>query len=389
MPRVIILLADGFEEIEAMAVADVLRRAEQTVVMAGLRPGQVTSARNISVIPDETIDAVKAEDYDMMILPGGQPGTKNLAADKRVLRLLKSFSDAGKIIGAICAATTVLAEAGIISQKKVTCYPSYSNQLSDAIYENKAVVIDSNIITSQGPGTAIQFALAIVARLAGAHTAQTIEKAMLVPSTEPPQTIWTPNIINSTIQSLIWALEMADPHTQGHTKRVSEYALGIGAKLNMSEIEMRDLYLGAMLHDVGKIATEQSLLRKPDTLNLREETIIREHPLKGTLFIVGIDSLTHILPTILHHHERWDGTGYPDRLKSDAIPLHARIISIADAFSAMQFPRSFRQGMDKETAISEIQKEKGKQFDPLLVDLLIQSVNETPFGTRDFSYYFP
>ena len=388
MQKVLILLADGFEEIEAISVIDILRRAEINVVMAGLRDGQVISARNVSIIPDDTIENIKHEDYAMIVLPGGQPGTKNLNADKRVRNMLKLFNDSGKLIGAICAATTVLADAGIIKQKRVTCYPSYFDKLAGAEYEDKPVVTDGNIITSQGPGTAIAFSLAIVSRLCGAHTAETIEKSILVQTIKKHEPLWDPQIFNSTIQALVWALEMKDPHTQGHTKLVSEYALGIGARLSMTDTEMRDLYLGCMLHDIGKVATEQSLLKKVGTLDLRDETILREHPLKGTLFIVGIDNLRHILPTILHHHERWDGTGYPARLKGEQIPLHARIVCLADSFSAMQFSRSFRPALDKDAAIKEIQKEKGGQFDPFLTDILIESLKDSPFETKDFSYYF-
>jgi len=388
MSKVLVLLADGFEEIEALGVVDILRRAGIETVLAGLREGQVVSARNISIIPDTTIDAVKPDGFSMLILPGGQPGTTNLAADKRIKKLLKQFNDTGKLIGAICAATTVLAEAGIINNRRVTCYPTYKDKLAGALYENKPVVSDGNIITSQGPGTAIPFALAIVARLCGEHGANELRDAMLVNSESNQGAIWDPYIFNSTIQALVWALEMKDPHTQGHTKRTAEYALGIGKQLGMPPHEMRDLYLGAMLHDIGKIAIAQDVLKKVDSLNLREETIIREHTLKGTLFIVGIDNLSHILPTILHHHERWDGTGYPGRLKGDQIPLHARIVCLADAFSAMQFPRTFRPGITKETALEEIRKEKGGQFDPYLTDILIESLKDTPFDTKDFSYFF-
>ncbi len=388
MPKVLIPLADGFEEIEALAVVDVLRRAEFEVVLAGLHDGQTVSARNVSLVPDSYIDNIKSDGFDMIVLPGGQPGTNNLAADKRIKRLLKEFNDKGKLIGAICAATTILADAGVINNKQVTCYPTYSNKLGNAHYKDKAVVTDGNIITSQGPGTAIAFALAIVARLAGAHTAETIEKAMLVQSPVHQENLWGPHLFNSTIQALLWALEMKDSYTQGHSKRVCEYSMSVGEKLKFSESEMRDLYLGAMLHDIGKVATEHGILKKTETLNLREETIIREHPLKGTLFIVGIDNLDKIVPTILHHHERWDGEGYPTRLKGEQIPLHARIVCLADAYAAMCFPRSYRPALDKETAIKEIQKEKGLQFDPYLADIMIECINESPFYMKDFSYYF-
>jgi 4-methyl-5(b-hydroxyethyl)-thiazole monophosphate biosynthesis len=174
-------LAEGFEELEAVAIVDVLRRSKIDVVTAGLHPGPVSSARNIRILPDTTIDTVKAVEYDMIILPGGQPGTDNLNADLRIHRLLTEFQTSGKLIGAICAAPIVLAAAGLLSGKRATSYPTYSARLGGALYDkHAAVVTDGSIITSQGPGTAIHFALAIVARLAGAQVADEIAKAMLV-----------------------------------------------------------------------------------------------------------------------------------------------------------------------------------------------------------------
>jgi len=388
MSRVLVPLAEGFEEIEALAIVDVLRRAEIEVVVAGLQPGPVTSVRKITVLPDTTIDTVSSDGFDMIILPGGQPGTDNLNNDPRIHRLLADFNSAGKLIGAICAAPIILGAAGLLSGRRATSYPTYSNRLGGALYDARTeVVTDGNIITSQGPGTAISFALAIVSRLAGERTAGETAKAMIVPDVHDPD-VWNQRLFNSTIQSLVGALEMKDTYTQGHAKRVSEYSLSIGSKLNLGETELRDLYLGAVLHDIGKVGTDDDVLNKPDSLNLREETLVREHPTKGTLFIAGVENLSHIIPVILHHHERWDGTGYPGRLKGEQIPLHARIVCIADAFDAMMTNRSFREGLDKESAILELNKKKGTQFDPFLVDVFIECLNDSPFEMKDFSYYF-
>jgi 4-methyl-5(b-hydroxyethyl)-thiazole monophosphate biosynthesis len=387
MPRVLVPLAEGFEEIEALAIVDVLRRAEIEVVIAGLQPGAVSSARKITVIPDTAIDAVSSDWFDMIILPGGQPGTDNLNSDPRIHRLLADFQTGDKLIGAICAAPIILAAAGLLSGKRATSYPTYSARLDGAVYQDRTVVSDGNIMTSQGAGTAISFALAIVTRLAGAHVSDAVAKAMLVHDAHD-RDVWDQRLFNSTIQALVGALEMKDTYTQGHAKRVTEYSLSIGTKLKLNETELRDLYLGAVLHDIGKIGTDDDVLNKTECLNLREETLVREHPLKGTLFIVGIENLSHIVPVILHHHERWDGKGYPGRLKGEQIPLHARIVCIADAFDAMMTNRSYREGLDKESAILEITKEKGTQFDPFLVDVFIECINDSPFEMKDFSYYF-
>lgn len=387
MPKVLLPLAEGFEEIEALAIVDILRRAKIEVVIAGLNPGPVNSARNVTIIPDTSIDTISSDGFDMIILPGGQPGTDNLNADIRIHRLINEFQGSNKLIGAICAAPMILGNAGLLKERRVTAHPSYSDRLNGGRYEARAVVSDGNIMTSQGAGTAISFALAIVTRLAGAHSAEEISKAMIFDNSTATD-VWDKRLFNSTIQALVGALEMKDTYTQGHAKRVTEYSLSIGSKLSMSESELRDLYLGAVLHDIGKIGTADDVLNKPESLNMREETLVREHPIKGTLFIVGIDNLSHIVPVILHHHERWDGSGYPGRLKGEQIPLHARIVCITDAFDAMMSKRSYREGLDKETAIQEIQKEKGTQFDPFLVDVFVECLNESPFEMKDFSYYF-
>ena len=387
MSKVLMPLAQGFEEIEALAVVDILRRAEIEVVIAGLLPGPVAGAHKINIIPDATIDAVNTDSFDMIILPGGQPGTDNLNADKRIHALLIEFAAKEKLIGAICAAPIVLAAAGLLNGRKATCYPTYSDRLNGGIYDEiSPVVIDGTIITSRGAGTAIPFGLAIAARLAGRHIADGISRAILVQYT--PSETWPPRLFNSVIQALLDALELKDSYTHGQARRVAEYCLHIGSKLKFTAIEMRDLYLGAMLHDIGKYNTAEDVLNKRDTLNLHEETLTREHTLKGTLFVVGINDLCHIGPTILHHHERWDGSGYPGRLKGEQIPLHARIVAVADAFDAMISNRSYRNGLGKDGALRELVKNKDTQFDPFIVDVFITCLNDSPFEKKDFSYYF-
>ncbi len=180
MPRVAVILADGFEEVEAIAIIDVLRRAGIDTVIAGLHEGPVASARSVKLIPDALIDAVKAEEFDMIVLPGGQPGSDNLNADPRVKELLRSFSQKGKLTGAICAAPYVLANAGVLQGKRATSYPSYKDKLGNAVYEEKAVVIDGNVLTSRGAGTALTFGLAIVEKLISKDKAEKIKDAMLI-----------------------------------------------------------------------------------------------------------------------------------------------------------------------------------------------------------------
>ena len=180
MPKVVVPLADGFEEIEAMAIIDVLRRAGIDVTVAGLHGGLIESARRVKVAPDTTIDTIAVDDFDMIVLPGGQPGSDNLNASERVRTLIRDFNGKGKLTAAICAAPYVLAAAGVLEGKKATSFPSYSGKLAGAIYQEKTVVEDGKIMTSRGPGTAICFALVIVERLVGKEKAKSVKEAMLV-----------------------------------------------------------------------------------------------------------------------------------------------------------------------------------------------------------------
>jgi protein deglycase len=180
MPNVVILLADGFEEVEAVAIVDVLRRADIEVTIAGLHEGPVTSARKIRVLPDTVIDTIRTEDFDMVLLPGGQPGSDNLNNDARVLSLIREFHTKGKLTGAICAAPYVLANVGILEGRHATSYPTYKEKLGKVVYEEQTVVEDGNVMTSRGPGTALCFGLSIVAKLVGKDKAQQIRQAMLL-----------------------------------------------------------------------------------------------------------------------------------------------------------------------------------------------------------------
>jgi len=180
MPKVVVPLADGFEEIEAMAIIDVLRRAGIDVTVAGLHDGPIESARRVKVLPDTTIDTITSGEYDMIVLPGGQPGSDNLNASEKVKTLIRDFHGSGKLTAAICAAPYVLANAGVLEGKHATSYPSYRKKLAGAIYQEKTVVEDGKIMTSRGPGTAVCFALAIAEKLVGKEEADAVKEAMLV-----------------------------------------------------------------------------------------------------------------------------------------------------------------------------------------------------------------
>jgi len=158
--RLIIPLAEGFEEIEAVAVIDILRRANIKVDIVGIDDEIVSGRNGIKILCDKIITDVKPEDYDGIVLPGGNPGYKNLENNQQVINFIKAFESRGKLIAAICASPTILEKIGVLEGKKATCYPAMKDRLKNFVDER--VVVDKNVITSQGPGTAIEFALEIV-----------------------------------------------------------------------------------------------------------------------------------------------------------------------------------------------------------------------------------
>jgi 4-methyl-5(b-hydroxyethyl)-thiazole monophosphate biosynthesis len=167
MDKVLIYLAPGFEELEAVTIIDLLRRAGVDVTIAGLEREAVTGSHEITIACDAFYEDVDADDFDYLILPGGQPGTNNLKSDKHILEIVRKFDSDNKIIGAICAAPTVLHEAGILNNVKVTSYPSEKNVFNPSLYEENYVVTDGNIVTSRGVGTAIDFTLDIIGKIKG------------------------------------------------------------------------------------------------------------------------------------------------------------------------------------------------------------------------------
>lgn len=181
MAKVLVPLADGCEELEAVTIIDLLRRAGIEVVSAGLNPGVVKASRGVQLVPDLTLDSALQDEYDMVVLPGGMPGAAHLKSDPRILRLLKDMAAAGKYTAAICAAPMVLAEAGVLEGRQATCYPGFLDALPGVTVSAAAVVQDGKVLTSRGPGTAMDFALALIETLAGADKRQQVEAALVRP----------------------------------------------------------------------------------------------------------------------------------------------------------------------------------------------------------------
>lgn len=178
--RVLVILADGFEEIEAITPIDVLRRAGLEVTLAGLSGKMVTGAHGIKFQADVLLDEYK-DLPDAVVLPGGMPGAQNLGQSPKVAEIIKKMNSQQKIIGAICAAPALaLAPTGILDGKKATCYPGFERNFSSSIaFSNDRVVVDGNVITSRGPGSALEFSLELVEKLVGKEKSQTLSEGLL------------------------------------------------------------------------------------------------------------------------------------------------------------------------------------------------------------------
>jgi putative nucleotidyltransferase with HDIG domain len=172
----------------------------------------------------------------------------------------------------------------------------------------------------------------------------------------------------NTIASLANAIDAKSPWTKGHSERVMHLAAHIARDLGLADDDVERIRLGGLMHDIGKIGIMEALLEKPQELDDDEFPPIRMHPEKGVAILEPIAQLRSILPAILHHHEFFDGSGYPHGLKGDAIPLDARIIAVADSFDAMVAKRPYRKGLSVSAAVAELVRCSGSQFDPEIVD---------------------
>jgi len=178
----------------------------------------------------------------------------------------------------------------------------------------------------------------------------------------------------STVKALAKAIEVKDPFTFGHSERVTDYALAIATRLGLSDWEKRNIKYAAALHDIGKIGIARKILNKPGTLSEEEFVHVKTHPQLGDSIIEPVAFLKESREIILHHHERYDGKGYPDGLKGEDIPLGARILAVADSFEAMMSDRPYRRALDLEDALRELEINAGKQFDPKVVETFIELV---------------
>jgi putative nucleotidyltransferase with HDIG domain len=175
-----------------------------------------------------------------------------------------------------------------------------------------------------------------------------------------------------SVKVLAEAIDAKDPYTRGHSDRVKKMSLRLALSIGLTEDKLEILEYGALLHDIGKIGINDGILQKSGTLSTEEYQLIQEHPLIGVKIVEGIEFFKDKIPMIRNHHEHFDGSGYPDGLIGEVIPLEARIIAIPDAFDAMTSLRPHRPPMPLEDALVEMEKGKSKQFDPKILEIFLR-----------------
>ena len=178
------------------------------------------------------------------------------------------------------------------------------------------------------------------------------------------------------LKALMKALDAKDPYTYGHSQRVVKLALMMADQLGLDNGNRFTLQLAASLHDIGKIGMPDNILKKADSLEDIEMNKAKDHPVIGSEILGEIGELSEVASIVRHHHERFDGKGYPDGLKQDAIPMFSRILFILDAYEALASDRVYRKGMGRARALEEIKKNAGTQFDPTLVDIFLKALME-------------
>jgi len=249
-------------------------------------------------------------------------------------------------------------EQGMNSKEPlVSCSQGIASWPSDGVMKEALIQsADSALYQAKRWGNRICLASELApSNKAAAQTSSTAKQGML-----------------STIYALAATVDARDHHTYGHSRQVSNYAVAIGEAIGLPPERIAVLHTAALLHDIGKIGISDEVLNKPELLSEEEWKPVYSHPTLGVSILKHIDGLTACLPGIKHHHERYDGTGYPSGLKGNNIPRDARIIAIADAYEAMTSPRPYRERtLTPKEALEELGRNKATQFDPELVEVFV------------------
>lgn len=190
-------------------------------------------------------------------------------------------------------------------------------------------------------------------------------------------------VCEQAVRSILQALDCKDHYTFGHSLRVTHFTLKLGEEMGFDEETLYDLEMSALFHDIGKIAVPDAVLLKPARLDDEEFLQMKQHPSKSAEILEGFEPFEEVAKNAKHHHERYDGRGYPDGLKGTDIPLFSRMILIADTFDAMTSTRPYRKGLPYEVAFAELDEFAGSQFDPDLVEKFIQAMTKDKADKSD------
>jgi len=355
----------------AQAITDALtglsnHRAFQERVREEMSRAQVNEGQIGLIMMD--VDAFKAANDSL----GHLAGDRILRRLARTLCALAPRDDiyryggdefAVLLPGASCQETTALAEQlrravdkrtngtgeGVTISLGVACYPDTASSAEELIYGSDAAMYWAK---SAGKNRVGDWSELVRHRAEGALPWYTADRAVRAPD---------------TVAALVAALAAKDPETAAHTERCSWYAARLAEELGLGERDTSIVRLASLLHDIGKLAVPDDVLFKPGPLDDHEWTLMRQHPLTALHILGQIRSVADATPAILHHHEHFDGSGYPDGLTGDRIPIASRILLVTDAFDAMTTDRPYRRAMPVESAVDELKRNVGTQFDPEMV----------------------
>src|SRR5947207_3049274 len=197
---------------------------------------------------------------------------------------------------------------------------------------------------------------------------------MAVASSQGPQAL--PQTVLDTVTSLAFAIDAKDHYTQGHSQKVSAYAALIAEAMEMSEAEIDEIRLGAVLHDIGKVGIPEQILNKSGPLNPDEWETMKSHVIFGAKILEPLTPLARIREMVHHHHEYFDGSGYPDALRGEQIPLGARIVAVADAYDTITSDRTYKKGRSAEGALAELDRCANAQFDARIVEIFVRVMRQ-------------
>ncbi|MBN2429981.1 MAG: FHA domain-containing protein [Acidobacteria bacterium] len=359
-PRLEMLLELSKMINSSLVLADVLDKVMDSVM-------EITQAhRGFLMIPDSKreLECKVARNLEAGTLNNGQIQI-SMSTVQRV------FDDGTSFISVdIDSDSRVSSQQSIMSLglKSVMCVPlKHRDQICGIIY------VDSHNVARGFNDDDLQ----ILEALAD-HAAIAIENARLVEENK--------EMFFSTIEALAEAIEKRDPYTGGHTQRVLKISLDIAAEMKMAPDDQENLKMAALLHDIGKIGIDDSILRKHTQLTPAEFDLIRQHPQIGAEIVDRIRNIDLVLPGILLHHEKFDGTGYPFGYRQEKIPMQARIIAVADSFDAMVTDRPYRKGLPFHEALAELKNNKGSQFDPEVVDVFRRVIDRE---RAKYEQYYP